>query len=214
MNIVKNDSIEQINKEIAFCKLCVLSKSRTNVVPGAGNIHPVILFVGEGPGRDEDVQGEPFVGAAGQLLNKMLAAIDLRREEVYIANVVKCRPPGNRNPLPIEVAACKGYLERQIAVLNPHIICTLGSVAMRAFLDTKDGITKIHGRWFVYNANMDVKVNNDIMLLPTFHPAYLLRNPNMKRAAWEDLKILKAAYDKILDGCAVSVKGAAKRVLF
>ena len=195
MDIVKNDSIEQINQEIAVCKSCVLWKNRTNVVPGVGNIHPVILFVGEGPGRDEDIKGEPFVGVAGQLLTKMLTAIELQREDVYITNVVKCRPPGNRNPLPPEVGACKGYLERQLLLLKPRIICTLGSVAMRTFLDTKDGITKIHGRWFVYNASIGP---NDSMLIPTFHPAYLLRNPNMKRAAWEDLKILKAAYDKIL----------------
>ena len=189
MNIVQNDSIEQINKEIAACQLCVLYKSRTHVVHGVGNIHPVILFVGEGPGRDEDIQGEPFVGAAGQLLNKMLAAIQLQREEVYITNVVKCRPPGNRTPLPDEVGACHNYLERQLALLRPRIICTLGSVAVRAFLDTKEGITKIHGRWFTFN---------DIPLLPTFHPAYLLRNANMKRPAWEDIKILRVAYDKVV----------------
>lgn len=203
MDIVKNDSIEKINQEIALCRSCILWEKRINVVPGIGNIHPVILFVGEGPGRDEDIQGEPFVGAAGQLLNKMLAAIDLHREDVYIANVVKCRPPGNRNPLPPEVAACKGFLERQMAVLEPRIICTLGSVAMRAFLDTKEGITKIHGRWFVYNLNRSENISSDIMLLPSFHPAYLLRNPNMKREAWEDLKILKAAYDQILTGGTV-----------
>lgn len=188
MNIVKNDSIEQINKEIAACQLCVLWKNRTNTVPGVGNLHPVILFVGEGPGRDEDIQGEPFVGAAGQLLNKMLTAIDLKREEVYITNVVKCRPPGNRIPLPDEMGACRGYLDRQLAILKPRIICALGNVAVKALLNKIAGITKIHGQWSIFNG---------IPLLPTFHPAYLLRNPSMKREAWEDLKILKSAYDRL-----------------
>lgn len=190
-NLRKNDSLEKIKQEIEVCRLCNLCKARTNAVPGIGNPHPILLLVGEGPGRDEDLQREPFVGLAGQLLTKMLAAIDLKREDVFITNVVKCRPPGNRTPLPDEVGACNDYLERQIVILNPKLICTLGSVAAKAFLNTNEGITKIHGRWFYFKG---------IPLLPTFHPAYLLRNPEIKKASWEDLKIIRAAYDIIAGG--------------
>lgn len=147
------------------------------------------MFIGEGPGYDEDVQGRPFVGAAGQLLTKIIESINLRREEVYIANIVKCRPPGNRNPQPDEVKACLPFLFKQIEAIGPQIICALGTVSAQALLDTRATISSLRGKVFDFRG---------IRLLPTFHPAYLLRNPDGKKAVWEDMKQIMAWLNELL----------------
>ena len=164
------------------CRNCHLAASRQNVVFGEGNPHARLMFIGEGPGADEDASGRPFVGAAGQLLDKMIAAMHLAREDVYIANVVKCRPPGNRVPGEDEAAACMGYLERQIELINPEVIVLLGGTALH-FLLKIDGISRLRGRWQEYK---------NIAVMPTFHPAFLLRKPEAKREAWHDLKLVMA----------------------
>jgi DNA polymerase len=153
------------------------------VVFGVGNPNADLMFVGEAPGADEDVQGEPFVGRAGQLLTKIIEAIDLTRADVYIANVIKCRPPGNRNPEPDEVAQCEPFLFRQIDVIRPKVIVALGKFATQCLLKTDVPITRIRGREFAYR---------DAVLIPTYHPAYLLRNPSSKREVWEDMKRVRA----------------------
>ena len=157
------------------------------MVFGVGNPNAELMFVGEGPGGDEDLQGEPFVGRAGQLLNKIIEAIDLKREDVYIANVVKCRPPGNRNPEPDEVAACQPFLFRQIDAIKPKVIVALGKFAAQCLLQTTDPITRLRGRVFTYRG---------ATLIPTFHPAYLLRNPASKREVWEDMKQVRAILER------------------
>ena len=164
------------------CRNCHLAAGRQNVVFGEGALNARLMFIGEGPGADEDATGRPFVGAAGQLLDKMIAAMHLAREEVYIANIVKCRPPGNRMPGDDEAAACMGYLEKQIELLKPEVIVLLGGTALR-FLLHVDGITKMRGRWLEYK---------NIAVMPTFHPAFLLRKPEAKREAWHDLKLVMA----------------------
>jgi DNA polymerase len=170
---------------VAGCRACKLCQGRTNTVPGEGAPAPALVFVGEGPGADEDAQGRPFVGPAGQLLTKMIQAMGFRREEVYICNVVKCRPPGNRNPEPDEVAACLPFLEAQLAALKPQVICTLGNVPLKALLGPETpGITRMRGQRLDWRGNL---------LIPTFHPSYLLRNPEAKKPAWEDLKQVLAA---------------------
>jgi DNA polymerase len=143
------------------------------------------MFIGEGPGQDEDRAGEPFVGAAGQLLNRIIEAIKLSRANVYIANVVKCRPPGNRLPEPEEISTCSPFLRRQIAAIRPLFICTLGSCAAQTLLNSSEAVSRLRGRFFDYEG---------IRVLPTFHPAYLLRNPEKKREVWEDMKLLMKAY--------------------
>ena len=167
----------------ARAKECVkcgeLSRCRHNVVFGVGDPRAEIMFVGEAPGRDEDMQGEPFVGRAGELLTKIIAAMGFRREDVYIANVLKCRPPENRTPLPDEVTNCLPYLLSQIELIKPKIIVALGATAVRALLDVQIGITKMRGHWYTFR---------DISIMPTFHPAYLLRNPPAKKEVWEDMK--------------------------
>ncbi len=167
----------------ARAKVCVkcaeLSRCRHNVVFGTGNPKAEIMFVGEGPGHDEDIQGLPFVGRSGELLTKIIAAMGFRREEVYIANVVKCRPPENRTPLPDEVANCLPYLLSQIELIQPKVIVALGATAVRALLDVQLGITKMRGHWYTFR---------DIPIMPTFHPAYLLRNPPAKKEVWDDMK--------------------------
>jgi DNA polymerase len=163
------------------CKLHTLG--RTQVVFGVGNPHADLMFVGEAPGADEDVKGEPFVGRAGQLLTKIIEAIDLKREDVYIANVIKCRPPGNRNPEPDEVGQCEPFLFRQIDAIKPKVIVALGKFAAQCLLKTDTPITRIRGREFTYR---------DAVLIPTYHPAYLLRNPSAKRDVWEDMKRVRA----------------------
>jgi DNA polymerase len=159
------------------CKLHTLG--RKQVVFGVGNPNADLMFVGEAPGADEDIQGEPFVGRAGQLLTKIIEAIDLKRADVYIANVIKCRPPGNRNPEPDEVAQCEPFLFRQIDTIKPKVIVALGKFAAQCLLRTTEPITRIRGREFKYR---------DAILIPTYHPAYLLRTPSAKREVWEDMK--------------------------
>jgi DNA polymerase len=171
----------EIGPACVRCKLCELGRSQ--VVFGVGNPKARLMFVGEAPGEDEDRQGEPFVGRAGQLLTKIIEAINLSREQVYIANVIKCRPPGNRNPEPDEVAACEPFLFRQISAVQPHVIVTLGKFATQCLLRTTDPITRLRGREFDYRG---------ATLVPTFHPAYLLRNPPAKREVWEDMKKVRA----------------------
>jgi DNA polymerase len=163
------------------CKLCTLGRSQ--IVFGVGSPKARLMFVGEAPGEDEDKKGEPFVGRAGQLLTKIIEAIGLSREQVYIANVIKCRPPGNRNPEPDEVAACEPFLFRQIDVIQPRVIVPLGKFAAQSLLRTMDPITRLRGRQFDYRG---------AILIPTFHPAYLLRNPSAKREVWEDMKKVRA----------------------
>ena len=175
-------ALETIRCEVAACTRCkVLADSRTQTVFGVGNPNAKICFFGEAPGADEDRLGEPFVGRGGQLLNKMLAACGLKREDVYIMNVLKCRPPENRNPLPDEVTNCRGYFERQLEIIHPEIICCLGSVASKTLLNTETGIGKLRGKIHDYHG---------ISVVCTYHPAYLLRNPPAKADAWEDLKLL------------------------
>lgn len=167
----------------ARAKVCVkcgeLSRCRHSVVFGVGSPQAEIMFVGEAPGHDEDMQGMPFVGRAGELLTKIIAAMGFRREDVYIGNVLKCRPPENRTPLPNEVTNCLPYLLSQIELIKPKIIVALGATAVRALLDVQLGITKMRGHWYTFR---------DIPIMPTFHPAYLLRNPPAKKEVWEDMK--------------------------
>lgn len=172
-------SLEAIRQDIGECVRCKLHEHRTNIVFGEGNPKAKIVFVGEGPGADEDATGRPFVGRAGQLLDKILAAIGLKREDVYIANVVKCRPPLNRTPERDEVATCEQFLFRQLAFIQPKIIVALGSPAFQCLLRTKETITRARGQWREWNG---------IKVMPTFHPAYLLRSPEKKREAWDDMK--------------------------
>jgi uracil-DNA glycosylase family 4 len=170
-----------IGPDCSRCKLHTLG--RKQVVFGVGNPQADLMFVGEAPGADEDLQGEPFVGRAGQLLTKIIEAIDLKREDVYIANVIKCRPPGNRNPEPDEVEQCEPFLFRQIDVIKPRVIVALGKFAAQCLLKTEAPISSIRGKEFTYR---------DAILIPTYHPAYLLRNPSAKRDVWDDMKRVRA----------------------
>jgi len=170
-----------IGPDCTRCKLHTLG--RKQVVFGVGNPNADLMFVGEAPGADEDIQGEPFVGRAGQLLTKIIEAIGLTRDSVYIANVIKCRPPGNRNPEPDEVDQCEPFLFRQIDIIKPKVIVALGKFAAQSLLRTTDPITRIRGREYKYR---------DAILMPTYHPAYLLRNPASKREVWEDMKRVRA----------------------
>jgi DNA polymerase len=169
-----------IGEDCSRCKLHTLG--RTQIVFGVGNPEADLMFVGEAPGGDEDIQGVPFVGRAGQLLTKIIEAIDLKRDDVYIANVIKCRPPGNRNPEPDEVAQCQPFLFRQIEIVQPKVIVALGKFAAQTLLQTQDPISRLRGRVFDYRG---------AKLIPTFHPAYLLRNPGSKREVWEDMKLVR-----------------------
>lgn len=171
--------LANLQQQARACERCRLHASRRNVVCGTGPVDPEIMIVGEGPGADEDVRGEPFVGKAGQLLDKMLAAMGFDRNQVYIANIVKCRPPDNRNPDPDEMAACMPYLEEQIELVRPKVIIAMGATAVRGLLGI-GGITHVRGKWKLYRAELPV--------MPTFHPAYLLRNESAKRDVWNDLK--------------------------
>ena len=172
---------QEIGPSCDRCKLHALG--RRQVVFGVGNPNADLMFVGEAPGADEDLQGEPFVGRAGQLLTKIIEAIDLKRDQVYIANVIKCRPPGNRNPEPDEVDTCEPFLFRQIDAIKPKVIIALGKFAAQSLLKTTDPITRLRGRVFKYRG---------ASLIPTFHPAFLLRNPSAKREVWEDMKKARA----------------------
>lgn len=170
---------EKLEEECNNCNKCRLCNGRKNVVIGIGNKNAKIMFIGEGPGADEDLQGIPFVGKAGQLMNKAFAGVGIKREEVYIANIVKCRPPQNRNPEKDEAEACKEYLDSQIKLVNPEKICLLGSVALKNVLGEQYGITASRGKWFE---------KDGIKMLPTFHPAALLRDESKKINFWQDLK--------------------------
>jgi DNA polymerase len=172
-------SLEAIREDIGECTRCKLHEHRMKIVYGEGNPKAKIVFIGEGPGADEDATGRPFVGRAGQLLDKIIAAIGLKRDDIYIANVVKCRPPGNRTPERDEVATCEQFLFRQLAFIQPKIIVALGSPAFQCLLRTKETITRARGNWRDWNG---------IKVMPTFHPAYLLRSPEKKREAWDDMK--------------------------
>ena len=177
------DALAAVRLDIGDCTRCKLhTLGRTQIVFGVGNPDADLMFVGEAPGADEDVQGIPFVGRAGQLLTKIIEAIDLKREDVYIANVIKCRPPGNRNPEPDEVETCEPFLFRQIDIIKPKVIVALGKFAAQTLLRTLDPISRLRGRVFTYRG---------AKLVPTFHPAYLLRNPASKREVWEDMKLVK-----------------------
>jgi uracil-DNA glycosylase family 4 len=178
--LARADSLEALRAELGDCQRCKLAGHRTNIVFGVGDPHAEIAFVGEGPGRDEDLQAEPFVGRAGKLLTEIITkGMHLRREDVYIANVVKCRPPGNRNPEPDEVASCESFLRRQIELIQPKVLVALGTFAAQALLRTRTPITRLRGQWQDYHG---------IRVMPTFHPAYLLRNPQEKKRVWEDIK--------------------------
>lgn len=193
--IVAGETMEQIRADIGDCKRCRLCEGRRTLVFGSGNEHAALVFVGEGPGAEEDEQGLPFVGRAGQLLTQMIdntaakEGIPVRRADVYICNVVKCRPPDNRTPLPDEMEICGQFLFRQLMAIKPKAICVLGATAMKALLNTKEGITKSRGKWYKWR---------DIPVMVTYHPSYLLRQYNQvaKREAWEDLKkLLHFVYD-------------------
>ena len=178
------EALVAIRQDLGECTRCKLhGLGRRQIVFGVGNPAADLMFVGEAPGADEDIQGEPFVGRAGQLLTKIIEAIGLRREDVYIANVIKCRPPGNRNPEPDEVEQCEPFLFRQIDLIKPKVIVALGKFAAQSLLRTTDPITRLRGREYRYR---------DAILMPTYHPAYLLRTPSAKRNVWEDMKRVRA----------------------
>jgi uracil-DNA glycosylase len=179
---IASDSLDRIRQEVAACHACQeLAATRTQTVFGVGNPHARLCFLGEAPGADEDQQGEPFVGRAGQLLTKIIEACTLSRGDVYILNVLKCRPPGNRNPLPDEVSNCRGFLDRQLQLIRPEYLCCLGAVAAQTLLQTDTPIGRMRGKFFDYQG---------ISVMCTYHPAYLLRNPAAKKDVWEDMKLL------------------------
>lgn len=175
------ETLGSVEKSVSGCDLCDLSKTRTNTVFGDGRDNAGLMFVGEAPGRDEDIQGKPFVGRAGKLLTDIIEAMGLKREDIYIANILKCRPPANRNPLPEEIEKCSGYLRRQIQLINPGVICTLGKFASQTLLNTETPISKLRGKFHDYHG---------LKLMPTYHPAYLLRNPSSKKEVWQDMKAI------------------------
>jgi DNA polymerase len=184
--------LDAVRTELGDCTRCKLHTGRKTVVFGEGNTRALLVFVGEGPGQEEDQQGRPFVGAAGQLLTDIIVkGMKLRREDVYICNIVKCRPPNNRNPEPDEIDACEPFLIKQLGVIKPKVIVGLGNVAVKTLLKTKEGITSLRGNWKTYQG---------IPLMPTFHPAYLLRNPSDKKLVWEDIKKVMAELEKATKG--------------
>ncbi|MEZ4318985.1 MAG: uracil-DNA glycosylase [Myxococcota bacterium] len=186
-------ALRQVREELGDCTRCGLCKTRQNIVFGVGSGEADLVVVGEGPGQQEDVQGEPFVGPAGQMLDKMLEhVLGLNRSQTYILNVVKCRPPNNRNPLPDEVAACRPFMEAQLRALQPKVVLVLGSVAWRTLMETEQGITRARGRWHVWR---DPGSDLEVPVMPTFHPAYLLRKPEDKRLTFADLKAVRKRYD-------------------
>jgi len=177
---IRNTSdLESLKHEILNCKRCNLYKTRHNIVLGAGSPKAELMFIGEAPGEDEDLQGLPFVGRAGQLLTKIIEAMGLKRSDIYIANILKCRPPNNRPPEPSEIKECEDILKKQIDIIKPKVICTLGKFASQTLLRTEITISNLRGNFKEYNG---------IKLMPTFHPAYLLRNPNDKKLVWDDMK--------------------------
>lgn len=182
-----SERLHAVAVEARACNACRLCEERNTVVFGDGDANADLMFVGEGPGYNEDRQGLPFVGRAGQLLNRIIRAIDLRREDVYITNVVKCRPPNNRDPQPDETAACRSFLDRQVELIAPRVVVALGRVAAQQLLQTRDSLGRLRGRWHEV-AGVPVRV--------TYHPAFLLRDPSFKRAAWEDMQLVR---DRLLD---------------
>lgn len=180
---VRDSSLEEVREDLGDCQRCKLCQDRTHIVFGAGNPQARLVFVGEGPGVDEDRQGLPFVGRAGQLLTRMIEAIQMRRDEVYICNVVKCRPPGNRTPQEDEITACSPFLVRQLAVLQPEVVCCLGLTAAQTLLQVRTPIGRLRGKIHSFRGTR---------LVATYHPAYLLRNPAAKRVVWEDLKQIRS----------------------
>ena len=186
--------LDQIdNGEVKPCTKCGLSTTRTKTAFGVGSPAARIAFIGEAPGHDEDVSGIPFVGRAGQLLTKMIeAGMGLKREDVYICNILKCRPPNNRNPAADEIIACKGYLWRQIEIILPEVIVALGAPAAQTLLETREGIGRLRGQWHEFYPSGTKLIGEAIPLMPTYHPAYLLRSPGEKSKAWEDLKMVMA----------------------
>ena len=181
-SINKEEMLKKVCQEMANCQLCPLGKTRQNLVFGDGNSHAQIVFVGEAPGADEDEQGLPFVGRAGQLLTDIIVkGMKLERKDVYICNILKCRPPGNRNPLPDEISKCEPFLKKQLQIISPKIICALGTFAAQTLLKTDIPISALRGRFHSYEG---------IKLMPTYHPAYLLRNPSAKKPVWEDVQMI------------------------
>lgn len=186
-----SDALLAVRRDLGDCARCKLGRGRTNLVFGVGNPRADLVFVGEGPGEDEDLSGEPFVGRAGQLLTKMIEAMGYRREDIYIANVVKCRPPGNRNPEPDEIEACEPFLRAQLAAIEPKVIVALGKFSAHTLLRETTPISRLRGRWREYAG---------VKLMPTFHPAYLLRSPEEKKKAWEDLQLVMRELGKPIPG--------------
>jgi DNA polymerase len=209
------DSLDSIISAVSSCAACPLGETRTRTVPGEGAPHPLVLVAGEGPGAEEDASGRPFVGKAGQLLDRMLASIGLYRDKnCYIANVVKCRPPGNRDPAPEEIAACAHFLTRQIALLKPLAILCAGRVASRHILHTEEGINRLRGRFGEYPAAFEIMENGTLQsagmvpipVLPAYHPSAILRDESLKRPAFEDLKLLMAKLVSLDPGYAAEVR--------
>ncbi len=180
------ETLEQLRDEIGDCRRCHLSQGRTHVVFGTGNPDADVVFVGEAPGRDEDIKGEPFVGKAGQLLTRIINAMGLTRDDVYICNVIKCRPPDNRDPLPAEIEMCEPFLKEQLRIIKPRAICALGTFASQTLLNSEVRISRLRGQFRDYNG---------IPLMPTYHPSFLLRNPHAKRDVWEDVKMVMELLD-------------------
>ncbi|MFH1690651.1 MAG: uracil-DNA glycosylase family protein [Candidatus Eisenbacteria bacterium] len=185
--IEKCATLEEVAARSVGCQNCELAGGRTNVVFGAGNPHARLMFIGEAPGRDEDIQGVPFVGRAGQLLNKILEAAEIERDDVYIANIIKCRPPNNRTPLTNEIEACIPYLGRQVALIAPKIICTLGLPATQTLLGIRGSMGSLRGKMYV---------EGDVKVIPTYHPAAALRDPKYKRPIWDDFQMIKREYTR------------------
>ncbi len=180
------ETLATLRAELDNCQRCNLWQNRKTIVFGDGNPHARLVFIGEAPGMDEDRQGQPFVGTAGQLLTRIIHAMTLKRNDVYICNILKCRPPQNRNPLPGEIDTCSPFLKRQIKAIRPDYICTLGAFASQTILQTDRPISQLRGRFFDYEG---------ILVMPTYHPAFLLRNPGKKRAVWEDIQKLMGALE-------------------
>ena len=191
----KAEELEKIAEEVCRCRQCGLGSLRTNAVPGEGNPNTRIMFVGEAPGADEDAQGRPFVGRAGQLLDKVIDACGLKRSEVFIGNILKCRPPENRDPRPEEIISCLPYLQRQIEIIDPEIIVALGAHAARTLLNTNKAIGQLRGQFHEYCAGLG---RPPIKVMVTYHTAALLRNPHWKRGCWEDVQKFRKLYDSLV----------------
>jgi DNA polymerase len=187
-------ALEVLSEAVRGCTRCALHSARIQTVFARGNGSSGLCFVGEGPGADEDQQGYPFVGAAGQLLDRMIGAMGIERDDVYVCNVVKCRPPNNRKPEPAEMAACSDYLKQQLDLIQPQVIVALGATAVTGLLGTTEGITRLRGKWKLYRGRVPV--------MPTFHPAYLLRTPGAKREVWEDLQAVLKQMGRAVPGRA------------